>query len=111
MDPNPKNPPRPPPSALAIPPEAVCFSSPVKMLPPEELVDDPGLDGFPNEMAERRGFALRERAFVVPPRLETFGTPVDDALSDWTSLPVVLLLDKEFFLDFAIFNFRSPFLL
>ncbi len=78
--PNPRKLLKPPPNALAIPPDAVCFKSPVNILLDEEVLD-PALDGLPNESAVPMGFALRDDDLVVPPRVESRGNAVDDPLS------------------------------
>jgi hypothetical protein len=112
MEPNPNNPPRPPPSALAMPPDAVCFNRPVNTLPVEELVD-PALDGLPNASAVPSGLAPIERDLVALLRLDIFDDEVDEPLSGCTSLLeiLVLLLGSKGFLEVAILSFRSPFLL
>ncbi len=111
-DPIPNSPLRPPPSALAIPPDAVCFNRLVNTLLLEVLLV-PALDGFPNARAVPIGLALSESALVAPLRLEIFGKAEAVALSGRVILleSLLLLPGSKGFLDVAIFSFRSPLLL
>lgn len=121
-DPSPPMLPNPPPKALEIPPEAVCFSKLLHTFPDTEVLAFV-LEGVPKLIPVGRSFALIETALLSPefPIVSVFSVLACEGFTNWAVESNLLILrpssltrdswlirPDKLFLEFATFILHSP---